>query len=154
MLDGWPLATYVSHKSTKNRAGTQTTTSLPFILLDHGANINEPILVPSNQLLKPTAIMSSAFIRVCSICMLVASYPSSFHVYSFQFQQQPSASSQSSQQRSRIKTTQLSSSSSSSSIVQPNESSTIGTVGSGYLPILIAKLAAHRRHGKSWIICE
>ena len=108
----------------------------------------------TNYILKPTmAIMSSAFIRVCSICMLVASYPSSFHVYSFQFQQQPSASSQSSQQRSRIKTTQLSSSS-SSSIVQPNESSTIGTVGSGYLPILIAKLAAHRRHGKSWIICE
>lgn len=26
-------------------------------------------------------------------------------------------------------------------------------MGSGYLPILLSKLAAHRRHGKSWIIC-
>jgi len=122
-------------------------------LMGASKQFNEPLEDPiTNYILKPTmAIMSSAFIRACSICMLlVASYPSSFHVYSFQFQQQPSASSQ---QRSRITTTQLSSSS-SSSIVQPNESSTIGTVGSGYLPILIAKLAAHRQHGKSWIICE
>mmetsp|Transcript_16741 Transcript_16741/g.35387 ORF Transcript_16741/g.35387 Transcript_16741/m.35387 type:complete len:344 (-) Transcript_16741:315-1346(-) len=37
--------------------------------------------------------------------------------------------------------------------IQPSESTTIGTVGSGYLPILLAKLAAHRNHGKSWIIC-
>eukprot|EP00579_Thalassiosira_antarctica_P010969 CAMPEP_0201920694 /NCGR_PEP_ID=MMETSP0903-20130614/9236_1 /ASSEMBLY_ACC=CAM_ASM_000552 /TAXON_ID=420261 /ORGANISM="Thalassiosira antarctica, Strain CCMP982" /LENGTH=294 /DNA_ID=CAMNT_0048457495 /DNA_START=64 /DNA_END=944 /DNA_ORIENTATION=+ len=37
--------------------------------------------------------------------------------------------------------------------IQPTESSTIGTVGMGYLPILLAKLAAHRGHGKSWIIC-
>ena len=37
--------------------------------------------------------------------------------------------------------------------VQPSETSTIGTVGSGYLPVLAAKLAAHRGHGKSWIIC-
>jgi hypothetical protein len=41
----------------------------------------------------------------------------------------------------------------SSTTVQPTSTSTIGTVGSGYLPILLAKLAAHRSHGKSWIIC-
>lgn len=37
--------------------------------------------------------------------------------------------------------------------IQPTESTTIGTVGSGYLPILLSKVAAHRQHGKSWIIC-
>ena len=29
----------------------------------------------------------------------------------------------------------------------------MGTVGSGYLPLLLAKVAAHRGHGRSWIIC-
>eukprot|EP00585_Thalassiosira_rotula_P013003 CAMPEP_0196130810 /NCGR_PEP_ID=MMETSP0910-20130528/1059_1 /TAXON_ID=49265 /ORGANISM="Thalassiosira rotula, Strain GSO102" /LENGTH=366 /DNA_ID=CAMNT_0041390187 /DNA_START=151 /DNA_END=1251 /DNA_ORIENTATION=- len=51
------------------------------------------------------------------------------------------------------KTTRTELYSSSTSTVQPSESSTIGTVGSGYLPILLSKLAAHRQHGKSWIIC-
>ncbi|KAL9187186.1 LOW QUALITY PROTEIN: hypothetical protein ACHAXT_010906 [Thalassiosira profunda] len=37
--------------------------------------------------------------------------------------------------------------------VPPSDSSTVGTVGSGYLPVLAAKLAAHRGHGASWIIC-
>ena len=37
--------------------------------------------------------------------------------------------------------------------VVPSESTTVGTVGSGYVSILLSKLAAHRRHGKSWIIC-
>jgi hypothetical protein len=41
----------------------------------------------------------------------------------------------------------------SSSIVLPTESSIVGTVGTGYLPILLAKLASHRGHGKSWILC-
>lgn len=36
--------------------------------------------------------------------------------------------------------------------VQPTESSTIGTVGNGYLPILLAKLSA-LSHGNSWVIC-
>ena len=36
--------------------------------------------------------------------------------------------------------------------VQPSKSSTIGTVGNGYMPILIAKLSA-LTHGKSWVIC-
>lgn len=36
--------------------------------------------------------------------------------------------------------------------VEPTESSTIGTVGSGYLPILLAKLSA-LTHGNSWVIC-
>ena len=37
MLDGWPLSTYVSHKSTKNRAGTSNDKS-SFLLLDYVAN--------------------------------------------------------------------------------------------------------------------
>ncbi len=36
--------------------------------------------------------------------------------------------------------------------VQPTESSTIGTVGNGYLPILLAKLSA-LTHGNSWVVC-
>ena len=39
-----------------------------------------------------------------------------------------------------------------SATVQPTESSTIGTVGNGHLPLLVAKLSA-LTHGKSWIIC-
>jgi len=50
-------------------------------------------------------------------------------------------------QNSVLTTTQL------SATIQPSESTTIGTVGNGYLPILLSKLAAHRQHGKSWIIC-
>ena len=40
----------------------------------------------------------------------------------------------------------------SATTVQPSETSAIGTIGSGYLPLLAAKLAAHRQHAKSWII--
>jgi len=36
--------------------------------------------------------------------------------------------------------------------VQPCESSTIGTVGNGYLPVLLAKLSA-LTHGNSWVVC-
>ena len=36
--------------------------------------------------------------------------------------------------------------------VQPSETSTIGTVGNGYLPILLAKFSA-LTHGSSWVIC-
>jgi hypothetical protein len=45
------------------------------------------------------------------------------------------------------------SSTSTSTVVDPSEHTTIGTVGSGYLPLLIAKVAAYRGHGRSWIIC-
>eukprot|EP00985_Skeletonema_marinoi_P027092 scaffold21709_cov146-Skeletonema_marinoi.AAC.3 len=36
--------------------------------------------------------------------------------------------------------------------IQPTESSTIGTVGNGYLPIILAKLSA-LTHGNAWVIC-
>eukprot|EP00986_Skeletonema_menzelii_P012380 scaffold6832_cov81-Skeletonema_menzelii.AAC.3 len=36
--------------------------------------------------------------------------------------------------------------------VQPSESTTVGTVGNGYIPILLAKLSA-LTHGNSWVIC-
>mmetsp|Transcript_27740 Transcript_27740/g.55412 ORF Transcript_27740/g.55412 Transcript_27740/m.55412 type:complete len:267 (+) Transcript_27740:86-886(+) len=39
------------------------------------------------------------------------------------------------------------------SVFLPGPETVIGTVGRGYISILIAKLAAHRSHGKSWIIC-
>lgn len=39
------------------------------------------------------------------------------------------------------------------SVILPGPETVIGTVGRGYICILIAKLAAHRSHGKSWIIC-
>jgi len=35
----------------------------------------------------------------------------------------------------------------------PGDGSVVGTIGRGYLPILIAKLAAHSGYSKSWIIC-
>eukprot|EP00584_Thalassiosira_punctigera_P022482 CAMPEP_0172565000 /NCGR_PEP_ID=MMETSP1067-20121228/106548_1 /TAXON_ID=265564 ORGANISM="Thalassiosira punctigera, Strain Tpunct2005C2" /NCGR_SAMPLE_ID=MMETSP1067 /ASSEMBLY_ACC=CAM_ASM_000444 /LENGTH=361 /DNA_ID=CAMNT_0013355803 /DNA_START=26 /DNA_END=1111 /DNA_ORIENTATION=- len=54
---------------------------------------------------------------------------------------------------SSVKSTVPSSTALSGTTVPPTESSTVGTVGNGYLPVLLAKLAAHRRHGKSWIIC-
>lgn len=43
--------------------------------------------------------------------------------------------------------------SATSATVSPNTDTVIGTVGRGYISILVAKLAAHRSHGKSWIIC-
>lgn len=81
------------------------------------------------------------------VFMLLAAYPAI--AFSFQLQQpiQRSTIIQS------ISSTQTQLYSTSSTSIQPNEFSTIGTVGSGYLPILLAKLAAHRQHGKSWIIC-
>lgn len=37
--------------------------------------------------------------------------------------------------------------------MEPSPATTIGTIGSGYVAVLLAKLAAHRGHGRSWMIC-
>lgn len=37
--------------------------------------------------------------------------------------------------------------------VTPSSETVVGTIGNGYLPTLVAKVAAHRQHGKSWILC-
>ena len=37
--------------------------------------------------------------------------------------------------------------------VTPSSETVIGTIGNGYLPTLVAKVAANRQHGKSWILC-
>ena len=80
---------------------------------------------------------------VIGICILLINSP--FHVYSFQ---QSIISSKTQRATTRPATTNL-----FSTAIQPSSTSTIGTVGSGYISILLAKLAAHRNHGKSWIIC-
>ena len=77
------------------------------------------------------------------ICILLINSP--FHVYSFQ---QSIISTKTQRATTRPTTTNL-----FSTAIQPSSTSTIGTVGSGYISILLAKLAAHRNHGKSWIIC-
>ena len=83
------------------------------------------------------------FYALIGICILLTNIP--VHVYSFQ---QSIISTKTHRATTRPTTTNL-----FSTAIQPSSTSTIGTVGSGYISILLAKLAAHRNHGKSWIIC-
>jgi len=82
------------------------------------------------------------FYAFIGICILLINSP--IHVYSFQ----QSIISTKTQRVITTRPTNL-----FSTAIQPSSTSTIGTVGSGYISILLAKLAAHRNHGKSWIIC-
>merc|ERR1719491_1416891 len=52
-----------------------------------------------------------------------------------------------------IRTPKLSTPLRASSAIEPSSDTTVGVVGTGYLPTLAAKLAAYRRHGKAWVIC-
>ena len=82
------------------------------------------------------------FYAFTGICILLINSP--FYVHSFQ----QSIISTKTQRVTTWSTINL-----FSTAIQPSSTSTIGTVGSGYISILLAKLAAHRNHGKSWIIC-
>ena len=106
---------------------------------------------------------STMAILRCALPLLLLLHPPQTHSHSptaFSCSRRnprlPSSSSSSSTARRRhwrIDSTAASASSTSSTVVRPSELTTVGTVGSGYLPLLLAKVAAHRGHGRSWIIC-